>query len=521
MSRPGRHHGSKHASPAGPAGRARRRLRRRADRRGVALVMVLGAITVLTVFLTELQEETSTELSAALADRDALRAEYYAKSAVNLSRMLIAAEPSVSAAIGPMLSIIGIRGSFQVPVWKFTDMFLGPFNAQLAPPGAEPAPAAEGSAAGKNLGLTGGGRFELKIVDEDSKININRAADDVGGIQDQLTVGGQLLSLMAPAQYNPLFEERDGDGQFSDRTTICSALVDWADPGDQAFGCDLSPTAPSSTGAEDSFYQTIGLSYQRKNAPYDSLDELRLVRGMSDDFWATFVEPGPGDPDKRVLTVWGNRRQGLNVTSASPQALLALTCSANMLAEPAATPLCTDVNQMTAFLTVVSLVQSMTGGLIFPSAGDYIAAMTQKEGMSMGSMLGQQLKAMGVEPVRFRQSQRTMERQGLIGNRTNFLSIYADGIVPGNKRETRVRVHAVIDLTGATRLDSGGGGGSDLGGGGSPGGGGNNGTPGAGGSGGSLTGSGPGGSCAGVQAGEFENCIRSNPAGTIVYYRIE
>ncbi|KYF79597.1 general secretion pathway protein GspK [Sorangium cellulosum] len=514
MSRPGPHHGRKRASPARPGGRARRRLRARGDRRGVALVMVLGAITVLTVFLTELQEETSTELSAALADRDALRAEYYAKSAVNLSRMLIAAEPSISAAIGPMLGMLGMK-DVQVPVWKFTDMFLGPFNAQLVEPGAEPpAPAAEGSAAGKNLGLTGGGRFELKIVDEDSKININRAVDDVGGIQDQLTVGGQLLSLMAPAQYNPLFEERDGDGQFSDRTTICSALVDWADPGDQAFACDLSPNAPSSTGAEDSFYQTIGLPYQRKNAPYDSLDELRLVRGMNDDFWATFVEPGPGDPDKRVLTVWGNRKQGINVTSADPQALLALTCNANMLADPAGTPLCTDVNQQMAFLTVISLVRSMTGGLIFPSDGDYVAAMTQKEGQSMGSMLGQQLKAMGVEPVKFKQSLGTMRRQKLIGNKTTFLSIYADGIVPGNKRETRVRVHAVLDLTGAGKLGSGGAGG----GGGSGSGGGSAGT---GGGSGAVTGSSPGGSCAGVQPGDYENCIRSNPAGTIVYYRID
>src|SRR5688500_3650605 len=98
-------------APARGAGRARRRRLRRRNERGVALVMVLGAITVLTVFLTELQEETSTELSAALADRDALRAEYYARSAVNLSQLLIAAEPSISAAIGPMLQIIGIKGS--------------------------------------------------------------------------------------------------------------------------------------------------------------------------------------------------------------------------------------------------------------------------------------------------------------------------------------------------------------------------------------------------------------------------
>ena len=46
---------------------ARRRRPRRADKRGVALVMTLGAITVLTVFLTELQDQTASELSAAVA----------------------------------------------------------------------------------------------------------------------------------------------------------------------------------------------------------------------------------------------------------------------------------------------------------------------------------------------------------------------------------------------------------------------------------------------------------------------
>lgn len=477
-------HAEERAAPAPPGGRARRRPRRRSDRRGVALVMVLGAITVLTVFLTELQEETSTELSAALADRDALRAEYYARSAVNLSRMLIAAEPTVSAALAPMLAIVGLKGEVQVPIWKFTDVFLGPFNAQLTAPGEAPRPeAADGSAAGgKNLGLTGGGRFELKIVDEDAKLNINRAADDIA-IQDQLAVAGQLFSLMAPPQYNPLFEERDSDGQFSDRTTICSALIDWADPGDQLFNCDLSANAQGSTGAEDSYYQMLGLPYVRKNAPYDSLEELRLVRGIGDDFWATFVDPDPNDPDKRIITVWGNRKQGINVTTASPQALIALTCSPNLV-DVATTPLCNDLNQMTTFLTVVSLVQSLTGGLIFPTAADYYAAMIQKEGQSLGSMLGQQLKAMGVEPVKFKLSLNAMQRQRLLGNKTKFLSIYADGVVPGNKRETRVRIHAVLDMTGAEKLGE------------------------------------PDKGNANATQDNYETLVRSNPAGTIIYYRI-
>ncbi|WP_437278859.1 type II secretion system protein GspK [Sorangium sp. So ce375] len=501
MSHPRPPHAEERAAKRPPAGRARRRLRRRRDRRGVALVMVLGAITVLTVFLTELQEQTSTELSAALADRDALRAEYYAKSAVNLSRMLIASEPSVSTAIGPMLAIVGIKGKFQVPVWKFTDMFLGPFNAQLASPGAAPPAegAAEGSAAGKNLGLTGGGRFELKIVDEDSKINVNRAADDVGGISDQIAVGNQLLSLMSDPQYNALFEERDGDGQFSDRATICSALIDWADPGDQTFACDATSNAPSSTGAEDSFYQTVGLPYQRKNAPFDSIDELRLIRGMSDDFWATFVDPDPSNPDKRVLTVWGSRKQKVNVSSANALTLLRLTCSADFV-DVATTPLCTDVNQQTSFLTVASLVQSMTGGLLFPTPKDYVDAMTQKAGSSLGGMLGQQFKAMGVEAVKFKPNVTKS-----LGNRTNFLSIYADGIVPGNKRETRVRVHAVVDLTGATPLTQNGTGGGES----------------SGSGGGTGTGSGSGSGGAAPTPETFEQQVRSNPAGTIIYYRIE
>ena len=52
-----------------------KRRKRKVEERGVALILVLGALTILTVFLTELQEGTSADMAAALADRDALRAE--------------------------------------------------------------------------------------------------------------------------------------------------------------------------------------------------------------------------------------------------------------------------------------------------------------------------------------------------------------------------------------------------------------------------------------------------------------
>ena len=64
--------------------------KKRRNERGVALVLVLGSIAIMTVMLTEFQDEATSELSAALADRDALKAEYLAKSGVNLWRLLIA-----------------------------------------------------------------------------------------------------------------------------------------------------------------------------------------------------------------------------------------------------------------------------------------------------------------------------------------------------------------------------------------------------------------------------------------------
>jgi general secretion pathway protein K len=473
------------------AGGQRRRRARKGDKRGVALIMVLGAITVLTVFLTELQEETSSELSSALADRDALRAEYYARSAVNLSRLLIATEPTIRKALGPILMAFGqTREAPQIPIWKFSDMILGPFNDQLGVAsfagitGADPA-------AGKNLGLTGGGRFELKIVDEESKINLNRAADDVA-IGAQLQVGAQLMGLIGPQQYNPMFEGRDADDQFTDRTSVCSALVDWVDSGDRQFSCDFSSNAGSSGGVEDSFYETLGLGYRRKNAAFDSIDEVRFVRGMGDDFWATFVDPDPNDPDKRLMTVWGRPTSAVNVTTATPQTLLAVVCGA---ARPD-TKICAMPEQTAAFLSVLSLAQGIIpGGIVFPTKGDFFAAITQANKPMIGAAVGQMLKSLGVEPVTFNSP---AEFKKTLSQDTKFLSIYADGVVPGNKRETRVRIHAVVDLTGAKSISAS----SDPN---------SAGTGGAGGSSGATV----------PPESAWEQTVRSNPAGTIIYYRIE
>src|SRR5258706_5906630 len=219
-------------APRALLGARARRLRARRRRRGVALILVLSSLTILTVMLSEIQDESASELSSALTARDAVVAEYAAKSAINLSRLLIAAEPTIRKTLAPLFLMMKSAPP-QIPVWEFTDRVMGAFND------AEGAEAFQSLGSfdltkGKNLGLKGAG-FQIDVVDEDSKINLNEPAR--GGAFGQTKLSAELLGLMGGPQNNPLFEHRDPDGQFSDRQTICSADVDSGDPDQATFVC--------------------------------------------------------------------------------------------------------------------------------------------------------------------------------------------------------------------------------------------------------------------------------------------
>lgn len=395
----------------------------------MALILVLSSLTILTVMLSEIQDESAAELGAALSARDAVVAEYAARSAVNLSRLLIAAEPTIRKTLAPLFVMMKSAPP-QIPVWEFSDRVMGAFNN------------AEGTEAfkalgnfdltqGKNLGMSGAG-FELKVIDEDSKINLNEPAR--GGAFGQARLASALIGLMGGAQNDPLFEGRDSDGQFSDRQAICSSVIDWADPDQDTYVCDPTNPTAQSAAAEDSFYELLKKPYSRKNAGFDSLDELHKLRGFNDDFWATFVEPDPDRPEKRTVTVWG---QGtINVNTANPQTLLAFICAS----APAAR-VCTDAAEAQKFLMMVTMLRgAMAGVPLFSSPKAFVNALTNK------GPFGAMFKQIGMEPVPFLSEDQAAK---MVSVESKLFSIYATGVVKSGKRETRVRVHAVVDFRNA------------------------------------------------------------------------
>lgn len=416
--------------------RARRKRRRKTRERGIALVMVMGAIAILTVMLAELQDETSVELAAATGQRDAVQAEYVARSALNLSRLLIASEPTMRKAIAPLFMMMK-RTPPQLPLWEFSDRLLGAFNDEESS-GEFSRTIGVDISAGKNLGMPQG-RWELVIVDEDSKINMNLgAANEIAHIR----LAKEIMGLISPMQYDALFSSSDGTGQFSDRFQTCQALIDWADVDEQAFNCDMNQlTAASSAGVEDNYYALLPKPYRRKNASYDSLEELHMVRGVSEDFWATFIDPDPSDPKKRVVTVWG--QGAINVNTANAQTLHAVVCSGAL----PNTPMCVDPMQAQTFIMGVTMARGITmGAPLFGSPRDFVSALSGQ------GQVGTILAAMGLQPVQF---QSPAEFQKQITTESKMFSVYAVGIKKGYRRETRVKLHAVIDFRNAPALEAG------------------------------------------------------------------
>jgi general secretion pathway protein K len=101
----------------------------------------------------------------------------------------------------------------------------------------------------------GDGTILVTVEDEERKINLNRLILPNGNAPDEqrLAVFRKFLAIL------------DIDPSIAD------AVVDWLDVDD----------TPRVGGAESSYYLSLPYSYRAKNDLFDTLDELRLVRGMT------------------------------------------------------------------------------------------------------------------------------------------------------------------------------------------------------------------------------------------------
>ncbi len=350
---------------AGSRSRARRAGRGRHDRRrGVALIIAITAITILTVVLADFHETTGTHFAIATSAREEVRAEFMARSGLNLTRLLVQREPQIRATVAPLYQALIGRPPPMLPVWSLANEVLKPFCDFEGSRGLQ-----TGIDLGSAQGLDGtDAGCEIVAFAENSKINVNLPLNFAGD-QARRSLSMQLFAMtggyQAPSPFDPLFQQRDRDGQLTSRIDAIGALIDWWDYDTDRTVFDPGRSQVSASGSEDDLYQRLPDPYRGKNAPLDSLEELRMVRGVGDDFWATFVEPRPEDPEARTLTIYGS---GLvNVNEGPPEVLLARLCS---FLE--GTTLCADPLEAAKFIQLTNTARQLIPVPFFTRVSDFL-----------------------------------------------------------------------------------------------------------------------------------------------------
>lgn len=414
--------------------RARRPSTPTSRERGVALLMVLAAISLLYVLAEQSRDEVEVYTLSAFAARDQLIAEYQARSAVNLARVVLHAEPTIRRAITPIMAPImalmgrGLAAPPQIPIWEQADLLIGPFRGEREAQSLGDLAGVDFGTA-KNLGgLTG--LDSVRIIDEDAKINVNTLGRSSIAA---LFSARQLMGLTSNPALQPYFTLRDPDGQITDQQTMVQSVVDYLDFDEQMFDVgQLAATATqSATGVEDpTFYAALRPPYRRRNAPLDSVEELRMVRGLGDDdLWNRIIDPDPGNPLRRTVTVWG--QGGVNVNTANAQTLIAIVCAFAVNA-----PICQDAEQQARFITSITLVQSMTLSLgipLFSSPQNFVGTLQGRP------PFGPMLQQLGFQPVTIGDPG-ALERN--VSVESKVFSVYAEATVG----QAHTRVHAVIDM---------------------------------------------------------------------------
>jgi len=271
--------------------------------RGVAMLVVLTWLALMISIVSEFTYGTTVDSAQAANARDELRAHYLARSSVNLSRLLIKIQQRfIDPAMGQAKQMLqqalggsntpGASGSsaagglsalaFSLRITDYAGALMGFFS------GSKEEVAGLGSLVGidtskiKGLGLKSGS-FDAEITAEDGKIDIACGSGVTPDRSRQLTVFRLLMGLMYSRRFDRLFSEADNTGQFVTRPEVARAIIDWGDADDQLF----SPEG--SSGAEDYKYDARADRYRAHDNSYDSVEEVKMVRGVSDGFMEAFA----------------------------------------------------------------------------------------------------------------------------------------------------------------------------------------------------------------------------------------
>lgn len=203
-----------------------------ANSRGFVLITVLLIVVLLTALLLEFNYASRTHLQAADSFSTRLQALNCARAGLNIAIAAINKNPDIR-----------------------TNRTLRTMLSGLSVYDIDP------------------GRCSLKLTEENGKININMLRDHSGRL-DRVRID-QLLRLIDLLNQNI----RKHSNRPLISYSLVPAIIDWTDPDEQVTV--LPFVSRENIGAESDYYKTSPTPCKCKNQPFENLEELSLVKGMT------------------------------------------------------------------------------------------------------------------------------------------------------------------------------------------------------------------------------------------------
>jgi general secretion pathway protein K len=198
-------------------------------------VITLVIVTLVAVVVLDVNYLMRVDVHAAVNFRDGIRSYYLAKSGVNLTQEL-----------------------FRRNLQEFEEV-----KNTLLMGGTHTLPIGDGS-------------VTIRVVDETGKINVN--ALTLEPAPAQTTAPAQTRQRQNdPPPVNPWIQiTQDLFQRLGIDPGLVGAMIDWID-------IDDIPTG--SGGGESNYYRSLEKPYAARNGPLETVGEMRLVRGFTEEVW--------------------------------------------------------------------------------------------------------------------------------------------------------------------------------------------------------------------------------------------
>jgi general secretion pathway protein K len=272
-----------------------------ADRqRGVAMLLALTAIAILSIFSMEFTYQSRVAIRTATYVEAEIEASLHARAAVELAALVIGSADIVESILAKYATMMGGKRP-SINTASYACEFVNAFcEGQMTLMGIQLVNLEGREAVGLERGTCG-----CTSSDEDGRVNVNR----VGDLGQKQAVFDTLYKVL---------ERNEGVTQVGeldkDMAQLALNIIDWADA--DTTRVDIDPGTRKlveSSGAEGISYRKHG--YRSKDAPFDTTEEVRLVEGMSDTQWCKLRDQ---------LTVYATDK--LNVNTAPIEVIKALIC---------------------------------------------------------------------------------------------------------------------------------------------------------------------------------------------------